>query len=136
MQDMWEKWTVLGTNAGITCLMRAPIGDIIAAAGGTAAILRLFHECSSVAEASGFKPRPHFVEFCMNMFTQAGSPLKASILRDIERGAPTEGEHVLGDMVTGARVLGIETPVLGLAHSHVAAYESGRAREAAARAAE
>ena len=42
----------------------------------------------------------------------------------------TEGEHVLGDMVTRARVLGIETPVLDLAHSHVAAYESGRAREA------
>ena len=35
----------------------------------------------------------------MTLLTQAGSPLKASALRDIERGAPTEGEHVLGDMV-------------------------------------
>ena len=127
MQDMWEKWTILGTNAGITCLMRASIGGIIAAGGGSA-ILRLFNECSSVAEASGFKPRAPFVEICMNMFTQAGSPMKASMLRDIERGAPTEGEHVLGDLVARARSLGIETPVLDLAHTHVAAYESGRAR--------
>ena len=29
MQDMWEKWTLLATNAGITSLMRAPIGDIL-----------------------------------------------------------------------------------------------------------
>jgi ketopantoate reductase len=38
------------------------------------------------------------VEFCMTLLTQAGSPLKASALRDIERGAPTEGEHVLGKL--------------------------------------
>src|SRR5215212_6085475 len=125
MQDMWEKWTILGTNAAITCLMRASIGDIIAAAGGNA-ILRVFHECSSVAEAAGFKPRPAFAEYCTNMFTQAGSPMKASMLRDIERGAPTEGEHVLGDLLRRARSLGVETPVLGLAHTNVAAYEFAR----------
>jgi ketopantoate reductase len=59
------------------------------------------------------------VEFCMTLLTQAGSPLKASALRDIERGAPTEGEHVLGDMVARARSLGVETPILDLARTHV-----------------
>jgi 2-dehydropantoate 2-reductase len=132
MQDMWEKWTLLATSAGMTCLMRAPIGDIIAAPGGSNTILRLFHECSSVAEASGFKLRRPFLEFCMNLLTQAGSPMKASALRDIERSAPTEGEHVLGDMVARARSVGVETPILNLAHTHVAAYEIGRKRTAAA----
>jgi|tagenome__1003787_1003787.scaffolds.fasta_scaffold20985957_5 2-dehydropantoate 2-reductase len=127
MQDMWEKWTILGTNAAITCLMRASIRDIIAASGGSA-ILRVFKECSSVAEAAGFKPRPAFAAYCTNMFTQAGSPMKASMLRDIERGAPTEGEHVLGDLLQRARLLGVETPLLGLAETNVAAYELGRAR--------
>ena len=131
MQDMWEKWTGLATNAGITCLMRTSIGDIISAPGGHDATVRLFRECSAVAEASGFAPRPPVVEMCMNMFNTAGSPLKASMLRDIERGAPTEGEHVLGDMLARARGFGIETPVLDLAHCHVAAYEICRAREAA-----
>jgi 2-dehydropantoate 2-reductase len=49
-------------------------------------------------------------------------------LRDIERGAPTEGEHVLGDMVARARSLGVETPILDLARTHVAAYEISRTR--------
>ena len=55
------------------------------------------------------------------------------MLRDIERGAPTEGDHVLGDMLARARALGVETPLLALARTHVAAYEAGRMREAAAR---
>lgn len=132
MQDMWEKWAALATNAGINCLMRASIGDILASPGGHDAIMRLFHECSAVAEAAGFALRPPFVDMCTTMYSTVGSPLKASMLRDIERGAATEGEHVLGDMAARARGFGIATPVLDLARCHVAAYEVGRLRNAAA----
>jgi 2-dehydropantoate 2-reductase len=128
IQDMWEKWAALATNAGITCLMRASIGSIIAAPGGKTAIIALFNECRAIAEAAGFALRPHIVDFWMSVFTTAGSPLKASMLRDIERGAPTEGEHVLGDLLTRAKDLGVETPILALARSHVGACEVGRAR--------
>jgi 2-dehydropantoate 2-reductase len=34
MQDMWNKWVFIATAAGITCLMRAAIGDIVAAGAG------------------------------------------------------------------------------------------------------
>lgn len=44
--------------------------------------------------------------------TAAGSPLKASMLRDIERGGTTEGEHAIGDLATRARALGVATPIL------------------------
>jgi 2-dehydropantoate 2-reductase len=53
------------------------------------------------------------------------------MLRDIERGSTTEGEHVSGDMVARARFLGIKTPILNLARTHVAVYEIGRKRAAA-----
>lgn len=130
MLEMWEKWVGLATSAGITCLMRASIGDIVAAPGGGDAILHLLHENCAVAEASGFKPRRQFIEYCAGLFTTAGSPLKASMLRDIERGSTTEGEHVLGDLASRGRAFGIETPLLDLARIHVAAYEAGRARTA------
>ena len=123
VQEMWEKWVGLATNAGATCMMRACIGDILAAPGGREMILRLFDECRAVAAAAGFPIRPHFHEFLINLLTRPGSPLKASMLRDIERGGATEAEHVLGDMVTRARALGIETPILDLARIHAAAYE-------------
>ena len=51
------------------------------------------------------------------------------MLRDIERGSVTEGEHVLGELTARARALGVATPILDLARIHVAAYEAVRARE-------
>ena len=131
MQDMWEKFVQLGLGAGITCLMRASVGDILAAPGGREAMFQIFDECCAVATASGFKPRPAFIEFDTALITTVGSPLKWSMLRDIERGSTTEGEHILGDMVARARTLGVKTPILDLARTHVAAYEIGRARSAA-----
>jgi 2-dehydropantoate 2-reductase len=91
----------------------------------------IFDECCAVATASGFKPRPAFIEFDTTLITTVGSPLKWSMLRDIERGSTTEGEHILGDMVARARALDIATPILDLARTHVAAYEIARARSAA-----
>jgi 2-dehydropantoate 2-reductase len=131
MQDMWEKFAQLGVGAGITCLMRTSIGDIMAAPGGRDATLRLFDECGAVASAAGFKPRDAFVRNSLALVTAAGSPLKWSMLRDIERGSTTEGEHILGDMVARARALSVKTPILDLARTHVAAYEIARSRAAA-----
>ncbi|MGY4295002.1 2-dehydropantoate 2-reductase [Bradyrhizobium sp. i1.4.4] len=130
MQDMWEKFIQLSTLAGITCLMRASIGDILAVPNGEQSIFRLFAECCAVATASGFEPRAPFIEFDRKLFTTPDSPLKASMLRDIERGSVTEAEHILGDMANRARTLGIDTPLLDLARAHVAAYEVGRRRAA------
>jgi 2-dehydropantoate 2-reductase len=72
------------------------------------------------------------VESVTGVLTTEGSALTASMLRDIERGGPTEGEHVLGDMAERAERTGVPTPLLGLARCHVAAYENRRARERAA----
>lgn len=132
MQDMWEKFAQLGVGAGITCIMRASIGDIVGAPGGREAALKLFDECCAVATASGFRPRQAFIEFASKLVTTTGSPLKWSMLRDIERGSVTEGAHILGDLVSRARTCGVETPILNLAWTHVATYEVARSRERAA----
>lgn len=131
MHSMWEKFAQLGLGAGITCMMRASIGDILAAPGGREAMFALYEECRAVASAAGFPPRPNMVELARKLITTEGSPLKWSMLRDIERGSTTEGEHILGDMVARARRLGVATPILDLARTHVAAYEIARAKAAA-----
>ena len=117
LQDMWEKFVQLGLGAGITCLMRASIGDILAAPGGREAMFQIFDECCAIATASGFKPRPAFIEFDTTLITTVGSPLKWSMLRDIERGSTTEGDHILGDMVARAHALGIPAHPQASAHA-------------------
>jgi 2-dehydropantoate 2-reductase len=128
VQEMWEKWAFLATLAGMTGLMRGSVGDILASPGGRDAILSLLAECRAVAAAAGHEPRPAFADLVTGVLTKEGSTLTASMQRDIEGGAPTEGEHVLGDMVERAEGMGIPTPILRLARCHVAAYEARRER--------
>ena len=50
--EMWEKWVMLATFAGMTCLMRAAIGDIVAA-DAAGLVERLLDECRRIAAHHG-----------------------------------------------------------------------------------
>jgi 2-dehydropantoate 2-reductase len=125
-QEMWEKWIFIATGAGITCLMRAAIGDIVAA-GASDLVTKLLSECAAIADAQGFPPRQASLERARTAFTAAGSPLKASMLRDIERGMPVEGDHILGDLLRRAAKPD-DHSLLRIAYLNVKAYEAGRMR--------
>ena len=130
LQDMWEKWVFIATAAGSTCLMRASIGDTVAA-GASGLVMKLLGECSGIAAKAEFEPHPAYIERTRSIFTTQGSPLMASMLRDIEKGAPTEGDHILGDLL--GRTAGGDVPILlSTAYGHVKSYEARRAREAGA----
>ena len=121
--DMWEKWVFLATLAGATCLMRAAIGDISTVSGGADLILRLFEECRSVAAAEGYQFSEAFVDRTRQILTAAGSPLTASMLRDIENNAPIEADHVIGDLLRR------DLPLLSIVYAHLKAYEARRLRK-------
>jgi 2-dehydropantoate 2-reductase len=131
VQEMWEKWVFLATLAGVTCLMRAPIGDIVASSGGSELIRALLEECRSIAEGAGHGPRAAFLEQARAALTAAGSPLTASMLRDVEANAPVEADHIVGDLL---RRRGAVHPnrnqlsQLATAYTHLKAYEARRSR--------
>jgi 2-dehydropantoate 2-reductase len=135
MQEMWEKFVMLASLAGMTCLMRAPVGAIVATTDGEALMGEFLAECSAVATASGHAPRAPFLARGRALLTERGSTFTASMLRDIERGGPTEGDHILGDMLRRARALGIATPLLRVAACHLEAYAGLRAMPSEARGA-
>jgi len=127
MQSMWEKWVFIATAAGTTCLMRSSIGDIVAA-GASGLVVKFLDECSRIATTAGHAPRPAYLERTRPLLTAPGSPLMASMLRDIEKGSRTEGDHVLGDLL--ARASAGESPILlNAAYAHVKSYEARRERE-------
>jgi 2-dehydropantoate 2-reductase len=127
LQEMWEKWVAIATAAGITCLMRAPIGDIVAASAADL-VTALFDECGAIATAQGFPPRPIFITRMRQMFTAPGSPFTTSMLRDIERTAPTEADHILGDLLRYRGVMADDRSLLRIAYAHAKAYEARRTR--------
>ena len=125
--ELWEKFVFLCTLAGMTCLMRASVGTIARTDDGEALMREMLEECHRVAAASGHEPRSEVMTRYAGLLTDRKSGFTASMLRDIERKGPTEGEHIVGDMLRRARQLGIDTPLLRVARSHLQAYETGRA---------
>ena len=132
LQDMWDKWVFLASLAGITCLMRGPVGDIVAAPGGRAAALALLEECRVVAERSGHAPGEAALQRARGVLTEPGSTLTASMLRDLQHGHAIEADHVIGDMLARAGHKHVERSLLAVVYAHLKVYEAGRARQSMA----
>ena len=128
-QEMWEKWVLIATVAGSTCLMRAAVCDIVKA-GAKDFITRLYEECSAVAAANGFAPRPAARERMLAFSTNPESTLTASMMKDMEHGARIEGEHIIGELIAHAGKQAAALRLLPIVHSHLRAYEARREREA------
>src|SRR6516162_8452345 len=126
MQDMWEKWVFLASIAAATCLMRAPVGMILAAPGGKDFMLGILDECKAVATAEGFPPRAPALQRAQTMLTTEGSPLTASMFRDIKANMPVEADHVVGDLIARGDAAKVPVPRLRTAYTHLKAYEKQR----------
>lgn len=125
--ELWEKFVFLATLAGITCVMRGSIGAIMKSQEGEALTREMLEECRKVAAASGHPPRAEVMARYTEILTDRASGLTASMLRDIERKGPIEGEHIVGDMLRRARKFGISAPLLRVAWAHLQAYSAMRA---------
>lgn len=128
LQSMWEKWAFIAAAAGITCLLRATVGDIHAA-GGADAARQIYEECAQIAADAGFPPSPGTRQTSLTTLTTAGSPLTASMLRDIESRGRTEVDQILGDLLRRRKTSSATPSILAMAHLHVKAYEARRKRE-------
>ncbi|KAF1713784.1 2-dehydropantoate 2-reductase [Pseudoxanthomonas yeongjuensis] len=126
-QQLWNKYTFLTTLAAGTCLMRADVGTIVAGEGGRDFMQALYRECLAVAEAAGQPVSAQTQSIALGTLVQAGSPVKASMLRDLEAGQRVEAAHIVGDMLHRARSAGQDAALLATAWCHLQAYEAGRA---------
>ena len=127
VQDMWDKWVMLATLAGVTCLFRAPVGTIVAIPGGRAATLALLDECCAVAARAGHPLADRTRETAQAFLTESGSGLTASMMRDLVGGYPIEAEQIIGDMLARAEPACDARPsVLALVAVCLRAYEAQR----------
>jgi len=130
-QAMWDKFVLLAALATTTTLTRATVGEIMAAPSGEAFMLATLAECATVAKAEGFAPTPAAYDGARGALTQRGSGFSASMMRDMLKGGPTEGDHVIGDMVRRGVARRVDTPILRTALTNLEAYEAKRAKNTA-----
>jgi 2-dehydropantoate 2-reductase len=134
-QELWEKFVLLTTLATMTCLMRGAVGDIVAADEGAALIGETLEACARTAAAAGHAPRDKALAAFRKLLLERGSAFTASMLRDVESGNRTEGEHIVGDMLRRARAAGVEPGPLRAGYCNLQTYAVRRERDALARAA-
>jgi len=129
-QSLWDKWVMLATLAGMTTLMRASVGEIMATRSGAELMAEFLEETVAVATEAEYPPAADYLKSIRDVLFDRSSNFTASMLRDMEHGGPIEGEHVIGDMYRRARDAGLDAHLLRVAYCHVQAYEARRAKRA------
>lgn len=122
--EMWQKWALLATLGGATCLMRGNLGEIEAAPGGAEFLMRFFEEVASVIGAVGVPLDARFLAQTRALLATAkGSPLTSSMYRDLMAHRPIEADQIVGDLLARARSASLSVPLLAAAYTHLSIYQ-------------
>ncbi len=127
MQVMWEKIVHLSTVAGMTCLMRANLGEIARTRDGIELMLGFLARNAEIAARTGYPPSAAFMTEYHQLFSDKTSSYTASMLRDIEKRGPIEADHIIGYMLDKAVALQIDPSLHRVVYAHLKSYEQRRA---------
>jgi 2-dehydropantoate 2-reductase len=128
LQEMWEKWVFIASMGCINSLMRAPMGDIVEA-GAADLALACYAETSEIGRHNGFSPRAAATARAHSILTAPGSTITASLLKDVESGARTEADHIIGDLIARGGDLVHPRSLLRIAYAQLRAVEIRQRRE-------
>ncbi|MDB5379495.1 MAG: 2-dehydropantoate 2-reductase [Rubritepida sp.] len=125
VQALWEKWSMIAAAAGLTSLMRATVGEIMATSTGLATAESIMAETRSIAGALGHAPRQPAVDQVRRQLTDPASRWAASMMRDIEQNVPKlEVDHIIGDLIRRGAEAGVAAPLLGAANAQLQIYNT------------
>jgi 2-dehydropantoate 2-reductase len=119
---MWNKWVLLASMAGLTCLLRGNIGEIARVPFGVETERAFVAECAAIATASGYPPSEKSLAGVTARLTDPQSILTASMYRDLMKNSPVEADHILGDLLRRGKTLGLESPLLQAAYVQLSVY--------------
>ncbi|MFD1427886.1 2-dehydropantoate 2-reductase [Kroppenstedtia sanguinis] len=125
LRRMWEKYLFLATFSGVTCLMNSAIGPIMETGKGSALTRRLLDEIASAARRREPTLDEDLVEKVYDMIRFLEPSMKSSMLRDMEKGASVEGDHLQGVLL---QMAGEEAdlPLLSTVYTRLQIYEARR----------
>lgn len=125
--EMWHKYVFISAFSGMTSMMRSSIGPIMEVPGGKETYRRLAEEIAAVARFHEPSLTPDIGEKAYSIAAALDPTMKSSMLRDVERGGPTETDHLHGWLIETAPK-GMDLPLLKAVYASIKAYEEGRAQ--------
>ena len=126
LTEMWTKFSGAGPSFAVAALLQVRAREVAATPAGADIVAAMFDESARICIAEGFPPPDWMRDFVIQMWCIPGSDYGPSLLADIENGRPTEGEHVVGDLVRRAGRLGLDAPTTRAALCRLQIYEARR----------
>ncbi|KXZ14786.1 2-dehydropantoate 2-reductase [Bacillus nakamurai] len=123
-KDIWKKYMFIAAQAGVTSLFQKPVGPILDTESGRNTAKRLFAEIGAIFRSDGVPADPNLEEESYRTLTSMSYHMKSSMLRDMERGQMTEGDHLHGFLLEKAKRLSVETPVLETVCTNLQIYDA------------
>lgn len=109
-REIWDKMVFLATFAGLTALIRLPIGPIREDPDTRAMLRAGLAEALAVANAKSIDLPADFVDRALAHIDRLPHEMKSSMLQDLERGNRLELPWLSGAIVRMGQKLGVATP--------------------------
>jgi 2-dehydropantoate 2-reductase len=123
--ELWMKFILLATNAGITAATRQPIGRLRDDPDIAPVMTAAFEEVIAIARARGVPLPAEALAKVLDFVGHAPPAMKASMALDLERGNRLELPWLGGKVVELGRQLGVATPIHGMMYAVLKPYIMG-----------
>ncbi len=120
-KEIWKKYILISTMAGMTCLMRSSMGPILETNYGKETYGALLREICTIALNQEPTLDPKVWDQTMDRALSMPPTMKSSMLRDMEKGLPIETEHFHGTLLHLAPS-DLATPLLKAVYSTLSIY--------------
>lgn len=125
LTELWMKFILLTTNAGITAATRQPIGKLREDSDIRPVMIAAFREVYDVGKAKGIALPADAMEKTLAFMDHAPPAMKASMALDLERGNRLELPWLSGKVVELGRELGVATPAHSMMYAVLKPYVMG-----------
>ncbi|MBM7838756.1 2-dehydropantoate 2-reductase [Alkalihalobacillus xiaoxiensis] len=124
--EIWHKYLFITVASGVTTLFRSAIGPIRDSEQGYDYIRTVLAECALIMTHEQAPISEEIVATHMKTFESISHSMKSSMLRDMERGAETEGDHLQGHLLQLADKHKLHVPLLTTIYQNVLIYNLNR----------
>ena len=123
--ELWQKFVMICTLAGVNCLTRLPLGDCRNNTNSRKLMLSLANEVIAVARAHDINLPKEQIELTIKLLDNLPANMKASMLAALERGDKLEASALNGAVDRLGQTKGIDPPATRIVYEALAPHENG-----------
>jgi 2-dehydropantoate 2-reductase len=126
LTELWMKFILLASNAGLMALARQPIGALRDDPELRPIFVAAYREVIDVGRARGVALPADAVERILDLTAHMPPAMKASMALDLDRGNRLELPWLSGKIAELGRQLGVATPTHGMMYAMLKPYVMGK----------